>query len=134
VPNTFGFRLAAERKRLGFTQKAVGLLLGIGRSAVGMIETDQASLDAQRLANLGSEGFDVLYVLSGEPGGVAAGRLVDWELCVQITQRVDTWARGRGIVLAEEKKALVVKHLYLQLAARGQMDDSAVAETLSMAA
>jgi hypothetical protein len=53
---------------------------------------------------------------------------------VQITQRVDTWARGRGIVLAEEKKALVVKHLYLQLAARGQIDDSAVAETLSMAA
>ncbi len=110
------------------------MLLGIGRSAVGMIETDQASLDAQRLANLGSEGFDVLYVLSGEPGRVAAGRLVDWELCVQITQRVDTWARGRGIVLAEEKKALVVKHLYLQLAARGQIDDSAVAETLSMAA
>lgn len=130
----FGFRLAAERKRLGLTQKAVGSLLGIGRSAVGMIETDQAPLDAHRLVNLGSEGFDVLYVLSGEPGRVAAGRLIDWKLCMQITQHVENWARSRGIALTEDKKAVIVKHLYLQFSARGEMNEVAVAETLSLVA
>jgi transcriptional regulator with XRE-family HTH domain len=130
----FGFRLAAERKRLSLTQKAVGTLLGIGRSAVGMIETDQAPLDAQRLVNLGTEGFDVLYVLSGEPGKVAAGRLIDWNLCMQIAQHVDSWALSRGINLSHEKKGLIVKHLYLQLAARGEMDESVVAETMRMVA
>ena len=67
----FGNRLATERKRLGFTQKDVGERLGIGRSAVGMIETDHAPLDAERLVNLGSDGFDVLYILSG---GARQGR------------------------------------------------------------
>lgn len=130
----FGTRLAAERKRLELTQREVGTKLGIGRSAVGMIETDQAPLDAQRLVQLGAEGFDVLYVLSGEVGQVAAGRLIDWELCVRIAQRVDTWAQSRGLHLPDVKKAIVVKHLYLQLAARGQVDESILAETLSMAA
>jgi hypothetical protein len=130
----FGSRLASERKRLGLTQREVGTKLGIGRSAVGMIETDQAPLDAQRLVQLGAEGFDVLYVLSGEVGRVAAGRLIDWELCVRIAQRVDTWAQSRGLHLPDAKKAIVVKHLYLQLAARGQVDESILAETLSMAA
>lgn len=130
----FGVRLAAERKRLGFTQKEVSARLSIGRSAVGMIETDQAPLDAQRLVNLGTEGFDVLYVLTGEAGRVAAGRMIDWELSVKIAQRVDTWAQSSGIKLPDEKRAVVVKHLYLQLAARGQMDETMVAETLSLAA
>lgn len=130
----FGFRLATERKRLGLTQKAVGSLLGIGRSAVGMIETDQAPLDAERLVNLGSEGFDVLYVLSGEPGRVAAGRLIDWKLCMQIAQHVDSWAQSRGITLTDEKKGVIVKHLYLQLSARGEMNEAVVAETLGMVA
>ena len=72
-----GTRLANERKRLGLTQLEVGAKLGIGRSAVGMIETNQAPLDVQRLVQLGVEGFDVLKILTGEHGVVAAGRIVD---------------------------------------------------------
>ena len=36
----FGNRLAEERKRLGLSQQKLGDLLGVGRSAIGMIETN----------------------------------------------------------------------------------------------
>ena len=130
----FGNRLATERKRLGLSQKDVGERLGIGRSAVGMIETDRAPLDAERLLKLGTDGFDVLYILTGELGKVAAGRLIDWELCMAITERVDEWAANRGIRVPLGKKAIIVKHLYVQLAERGLIDESTLDETLRMAA
>ena len=53
---------------------------------------------------------------------------------MEIAQRVDDWAQSRGIRLPVDKKAIVVKHLYLQLAARGRIDEATVAETLRMAA
>ena len=130
----FGNRLATERKRLGLSQKDVGERLGIGRSADGMIETDRAPLDAERLLKLGTDGFDVLYILTGELGTVAAGRLIDWELCMAITERVDEWAANRGIRVPLGKKAIIVKHLYVQLAERGLIDESTLDETLRMAA
>jgi transcriptional regulator with XRE-family HTH domain len=130
----FGFRLAFERKRLKLSQQRVADLLGLSRSAVGMIETDRAPLDAGRLLQLAGHGFDVLKVLTDEPGPVAAGRLLDWGLCALICERVDAWALSRGVSLPIEKKALIVKNLYLQFAARGQLDQAALDETLQMAA
>lgn len=130
----FGFRLAAERKRLKLSQQQVADLLQVSRSVIGMIETDQTSLGAERLLLLGSHGFDVLKVLTDEPGQTAAGRLLNWQLCLSISDRVDAWAVSRGIELPPEKKAIIVKHLYLQFAARDQIDEVALNETLQMAA
>ncbi|MBB2485327.1 hypothetical protein H5407_08810 [Mitsuaria sp. WAJ17] len=109
-------------------------MLKVSRSAVGMIETDQSSLGAERLLELGSHGFDVLKVLTGEPGVMAAGRLLNWELSLAISDRVDAWARSREITLAPEKKAIIVKHLYLKFAAQERIDEVALSETLFMAA
>lgn len=130
----FGDRLSSERRRLGFSQQRVADLLGVSRSAVGMLETDRASLEAQRLLHLGSHGYDVLKILTDEPGRVAAGRVLDWDLCVMITARVDAWDHARGLRLPAEKKALVVKHLYLQFAARSGFDEAMLDETLKVAA
>lgn len=130
----FGLRLASERKRLGMTQKELGERLGIGRSAIGMIETDRAPVDAARLVDLGSDGFDVLYVLAGERGKVAAGRMIDWELCLSIVYKVQAWQKRRGVSFPPEKEAMVIKHLYLQVAERGRIDSATLEETLRMAA
>lgn len=130
----FGFRLAAERKRLKLSQQQLAELLQVSRSVIGMIETDQSGLGAERLLELGSHGFDVLKVLTGEPGSTAAGRLLNWNLCLAISDQVDTWARSREISLPPEKKAIIVKHLYLQFAARDQVDEAALIETLQLAA
>ena len=76
----FGLRLSSERRRLGLSQQNVADLLGLSRSAVAMLETDRASLEVQRLLQLGQRGYDVLKVLTDDPGQVAAGRLLDWNL------------------------------------------------------
>lgn len=130
----FGLRLAAERKRLKLSQQQIADRLGVARSMVSMLETDQTSLEANRLLALGSMGFDVLKVLTDEPGQVAAGRMLDWRLCVEISERVDAWAKARGLRLPPEKKSIIFKHLYLQFAARGHLDEAALSETLQMAA
>lgn len=130
----FGSRLAQERKRLGLNQRDLADRMGVGRSAVGMIETDRSPLDAERLVNLGAHGFDVLYVLTGERGHVAAGRLLDWDLCIAISQRVSDWSKRRGVRLSNEKMAALVKLLYLQAALRGTLDDSTFDESMRIAA
>lgn len=130
----FGSRLAQERKRLGLNQRDLADRMGVGRSAVGMIETDRSPLDAERLVNLGAHGFDVLYVLTGERGDVAAGRLLDWDLCIAISQRVNEWSKRRGVRLSNEKMAALVKLLYLQAALRGALDDSTFDESMRIAA
>ena len=130
----FGIRLSSERRRLGLSQQKVAELLGVSRSAVGMLETDRASLEVQRLLQLGQSGFDVLKILTDEPGRVAAGRILDWNLCVEVTERVSACEHARGLRLPPDKKALVVKHLYLRFAALGRVDELALGETLQVAA
>lgn len=130
----FGTRIADERRRLGWSQKDLGERLGIGRSAVGMIETDRAPFDAERLVHLGADGLDVLYVLTGEPGNVAAGRLIDWDLCLAITQRVQDWSKRRGVRIPQDKLPIVIKLLYLQAALRGGLDDRTFDEAMRIAA
>lgn len=130
----FGSRLAQERKRLGLSQRDLAERMGIGRSAVGMIETDRSPLDAERLVSLGDHGFDVLFVLTGERGHVAAGRLLDWDLCIAIYQRIDAWSKRRGVRLPDEKVAVLVKLLYLQAALRGTLDDTTFNESMRIAA
>ena len=130
----FGARLAAERKRLGLSQKKLAEWIGIGRSAIGMIETDRAPLDAQRLVDLGADGFDVLFVLTGEPSKVAAAQLIDWDLALAVLQKVRDWSGRRGLTIPAEKQALLVKYLYIHVAQRGRVDEEAMDELLRMAA
>jgi transcriptional regulator with XRE-family HTH domain len=130
----YGPRIAAERKRLGWTQNDLGTMLGIGRTAVAMIETGKASLDIARLVDLGAHGVDILFVLTGMSGRQAAGKLIDWELCLSIAKHVQAWANDRGIELPHANEAMLVKNLYLQLANQGKLDPQVLADTLQIAA
>jgi transcriptional regulator with XRE-family HTH domain len=130
----FGIRLSFERKRLKLKQAEVAVMLGTSRSMISMLESDQTPLDAERLLILGQNGFDVLKVLTDEPGQVTAGRLLNWQLCVSISERVDAWLRAHEVQFSAEKKAMVVKHLYLQFAAHAHIDETVLSETLKMAA
>jgi transcriptional regulator with XRE-family HTH domain len=130
----FGHRLASERKRLGLNQQEVGERLGIGRAAVGMIENGRATLDAERLATLESAGFDLLFVMTGQRGVVRASRSLDWTLCVAISRRVVEWSQRRGVTLLPEDEGIIVKHLYVQLAEIGEIDEKILEEALRIAA
>jgi len=102
------------------------------RSAVTMMELEHSSLDAERLLILGKNGFDVLKVLTGEQGVVAAGRIVDWNLALDIAGQVDAYALSKGATLSAEKRTLMVKHLYLRFAAQGQVDAAEFDEMMRM--
>lgn len=129
-----GLRLSLERKRLKLKQADVAAMFGTSRSMISMLESDQTPLDVERLLVLGQNGFDVLKVLTDEPGQVAAGRLLNWQLCLSISERVDAWLRAHEVQISAEKKATVLKHLYLQFAAHAQIDETVLSETLKMAA
>jgi len=130
----FGQRLAEERRRLGLSQKELADKLGVGRSTVGMIETDRVEIDAKRLVRLGPDGFDVVFILTGEPARLAAGRILDWGLCYEITRRLFEWAASREIQVPADKAAAIVKTIYLQLAQHGALDERIFEDTMRAAA
>jgi transcriptional regulator with XRE-family HTH domain len=108
-----GNRLAHERRGLGLSQAAFAPYLGIGRSSLAMIETDRAQLDVASLIDLAKKvGIDPIYVLTGEPGRVAASKLLDWDLVLAIQSGIHAWCSERKIDLTPEKQTLVLKILY----------------------
>ena len=98
-----------------------------------MIETGGIGIDSERLLQLGAHGFDVLYLLTGEAGKVAAGRLIDWELIESVVRQVGDRLSAQGRVLSPQRQALLVKHLYLQAAPRDSLDELVMDEALRLA-
>lgn len=59
-----GARLRQERKRLGLSQRELGLLGGVAANAQGKYESGDRAPKADYLAALARAGVDVLYVLT----------------------------------------------------------------------
>lgn len=62
--NEIGTRLRQERKRLGLSQREMGLLGGVAPNAQGKYESGERVPKADYLAALAQAGVDVLYVLT----------------------------------------------------------------------
>ncbi|MBS0174147.1 MAG: helix-turn-helix transcriptional regulator [Nitrospira sp.] len=129
-----GRRLAEERRRVGWSQKQLAERLGVGRSAVAMIETERAPIYADRLADLERDGFDPVYVLTGQRGQVLASRLLNWELLSSLLATVRSWTQDRHIELPTEKEILLAKILYDHFAEKGVIDEARVEEALQLVA
>jgi len=61
-----GSRLRQERKRLGYSQREMGLLGGVATNAQGKYESGERVPKADYLAALAHVGVDVLFVLTGK--------------------------------------------------------------------
>lgn len=59
-----GARLRQERKRLGLSQREMGLVGGVAANAQGKYESGERVPKADYLAALAGAGVDVLYVLT----------------------------------------------------------------------
>ncbi|MEB0077654.1 helix-turn-helix domain-containing protein [Pseudomonas sp. CCI3.2] len=102
--NEMGARLRQERKRLGYSQREMGLLGGVAANAQGKYESGERVPKADYLAALASEGLDVLYVLTNQR---STGTAVD-TLLKQVAQVDEPDA-----VFKEVKHA--VRHLLLRI-------------------
>lgn len=68
-----GFRIRQERKRLGYSQREMGLLGGVAVNAQGKYESGERVPKADYLVALANVGVDVLYVLTNKrSSGVTA--------------------------------------------------------------
>lgn len=131
----FGKRLALERERLGLSQSECAAHLGVSRSVLAMIETDRTSLDIQRLVDIAERiGVDPIFILTGEPGSVAASKLLDWDLVLKIEIGVREWCAENKISLSPEKKTLVLKIFYERFSKSGEDMSASLDETLRLAA
>lgn len=131
----FGKRLAIERRRLGLSQAELAPHLGIGRSALAMIETDRAPLDVAHLIDLAEKiSLDPIFVLTGERSRVAASKLMDWDLISAIQTGIQSWCAAHKIVLPPEKNVLIVKILYERFASSDEDLREGVAEVLRLVA
>ena len=132
----YGKRLAMERDRLGLKQSALAQLLGISRSGLAMIETDHTTLDIPRLMVAAEKaGVDPVFILTGEAGKVAASKLMDWSLVLEIQTGVRAWCTENRISLSIEKETLVLKILYERFSqSPGEDMRAGLGETLRLAA
>ncbi len=64
----FGERLAAERVRLGLTQLELGERVGKSPQAISNWENHRTCPRVPEFAKLDSLGFDVRWLLTGNPG------------------------------------------------------------------
>jgi len=100
-----------------------------------MIETDRAPLDVARLLELAETvGLDPLYVLTGEPSRVAAGKLIDWSLVAAIQSGIHGWCSQHKIDLVPEKQTLVLKILYERFSKSDRDIQEGLNEALMLAA
>lgn len=129
-----GKRISEERERLGLTQKDLGELWNVGRSAVAMIESGRSPLVVDRLLELEKLGVDIQYVLFGQRSTQIASRMLDWQLLTLILKGVRQWSSSHGIRLAPEKEAVFLKLFYDLFVASGAIDEAAMNEALSLAA
>lgn len=134
MDDTLGKRIAEERRRLRWTQQQLADQLDLGRSAVAMLETGRSQPDVPKLMELEREGFDVLFVLTGERSELAAARYLNWSLLQAISDAVRRWSETRGVALPTEKEWLVVRSLYERFAAEGVIDGKILDTTLQIAA
>lgn len=129
-----GKRISEERERLGLTQKDLGELWNVSRSAVAMIETGRSPLAVDRLLELEMLGVDIQYVLFGRRSPQVASRMLDWQLISLIQKGVRKWSTSHGIHLAPEKEVVFLKLFYDLFVATGNIDEAAMDQALSLAA
>lgn len=68
--SSIGGRLLEERERLGLSQPKLAELCGVTMRSQRNYEKDERQPDALYLAALATAGVDVLYVITGQHGGV----------------------------------------------------------------
>lgn len=93
---SIGDRLAEERKRKGLNQAAFAAIGGVSVKTQVLYEKTERVPDANYLAAIAGAGFDVLYVLTGEPS--AASLTVEEAAVLTGYRSLDT--KGRAGVLA----------------------------------
>lgn len=86
--HSLGARLKEERKSLGLSQQQFAVLGGVEVNAQGKYESGTRTPRSDYLTAIGSNGVDLLYLLSGHRTPIAIDMLSDAERTVVLNYRV----------------------------------------------
>ena len=112
VTNELHERLTRERQRLKLTQAALAVATGVSTPTVVGYEQGHRSPPTSFTVQLQALGFDVHYVMYGQPAPDFAADVLDWELVGWITVEIFRWCRANGLDLKPEKFGEVLRILY----------------------
>lgn len=132
--NPYAGRIREERKRMGITQEAFGLMLGVGRTAVVNFESGKATPDLKALGKALENDVDAIYLLTGKRRQIAASDFLDWSLIQQIHLGIRKWCSDHDAVLSPDKEFGLLKLFYEQYSKNSAYDSQVMASTLRLVA
>lgn len=112
-------RLRQLREARRLSQKEIAATVGGSQRAWADYEAGRTAPGAAVLAGLAEQGADLHWLLLGDGAmmrGTRAG--LDEELLRDVIRRIEVMLAERGIALDSDKKALVIKEVYMETAAR----------------
>lgn len=129
----YGVRLRAERLRLGLTQAAFALAVGVSKTSQVSYESDLYTPDLAYLEAATRIGVDPMFVLSGEVEPRRTADRFNWQLAEDILALVDEWALHQDRAVTAFEKMKMIRYFYKRFCGGGAIDDEAVADGFELA-
>lgn len=120
MPSDFCARLAAERRRLAFTQAEVAGWTNVHRKTQAAYETGDRYPDASYLMTLLEHGFDVTYLLTGRVAPRYGS--VDTDLLQEVFVTLERSLEGVKRPVSPTEKAKLFSLIYQTAAESGRVD------------
>jgi transcriptional regulator with XRE-family HTH domain len=124
----FGYFLKTERIRLKLNQSEFAALGGVSKATQVAYEADATEPQLAYLWRLAEAGVDFAWVLIGRRGAKGP----QWDLLFEIRDLVEVWAQERSTPPPQEQKDRLLRSLYNQFSANGQIEREEVESTFRM--
>jgi transcriptional regulator with XRE-family HTH domain len=131
---TLAERLRAERNRLKLNQAAFAEAGGASRVTQVGYEAGTSIPSVDYLARVADVGADADYILFGIPKAVRVAQEFDWAFHAEIMETVAEWAESEDRRIPPAKLSAVVRMLYEQFSAEGEIEPEFIIRTLRLVA
>ena len=125
----FGDLIRGERLRLKLNQTDFAALGGVSKATQVAYEANTTEPQASYFRRLHEAGVDIGWILTEK----RATKGIQWGLLFQVRDLVEEWAREQSSPQPQEQKDRLLRSLYNQFCASGEIDSSEVESTLKIA-
>ena len=121
-----GDLIRGERLRLKLNQTDFAALGGVSKATQVAYETNSTEPQASYFRRLHETAVDIGWILTEKR--VMKG--IQWDLLFQVRDLVQKWAQAQSSPQSQERKDRLLRSLYNQFCASGEIDSSEVESTL----
>jgi transcriptional regulator with XRE-family HTH domain len=124
----FGDCIRHERLRLKLNQSSFAELGGVSKATQVAYESNATEPNLTYLWRLGEAGVDATWVLTGRRDTKG----IQWELLFEIRDLVEVWSQEQRDPPSREKKDRLLRSLYNQFCANGEINTAEVESTFGL--